>query len=184
MDFFEWLFQVRNEMLQRFPGRSRRKWFDPEDAFSHVTLEAYQKALKRVLASPPDEHDWRGFLYEKMRRKIWQVRRKDSRTLSGDEGSNALAKVEAGEDYDPVRSLEARNELEFLVPEVKGILSPKEGIVFFAAAQELPTKEVAKIAKTTPGATRVLLSRAEKKLDKKLRPKKPEKKSGPKKEVA
>jgi DNA-directed RNA polymerase specialized sigma24 family protein len=119
-----------------------------------------------------------------MRKKLWEARRKDSRVISGEEASEALAEVEAGREYDPTRSLEAREELEVLVPKVNQILSPKQGVVFFATAQELSPKEVAEAAQTTPGAARVLLSKAQKKLDAKLRPKKPERKRRPKKEVA
>ncbi len=158
-------------MFCKFPGKSRRKWFDPEDAFSEVTLEVYQEALKGDLKSPPEQDDWSGYLYGRMRKRIWQNLRKDKRTLTADEGHEALSKVEASDKDDPVKSFETREELEKLVPEVKGLLSPKQEIVFFAAAQELPPDEVARLARTTPGAARVHLSKAEEKLNKELRPK-------------
>ncbi|MFN3484624.1 MAG: RNA polymerase sigma factor [Planctomycetota bacterium] len=171
-------------MLAKFPGRSRRKWYDPDDAFSDVTLKAYRKALQGDLRSPPDQDNWREFIREGMRKKLWEERRKDSRIISGKEAMEALAKVEAGQEYDPARSLEAREELEVLVPKVNEILSPKQGVVFFAAAQELSPKEAAEAAQTTPGAARVFISKAQKKLDAKLRPRRAGKKPGRKKEVA
>ena len=159
-------------MLRKFPGRSRRKWYDPDDAFSQVTLEAYQEALEGKLTSPPEQNNWREFIRQGMRQKLWEARRKDSRQITGEEASVALAGVEAGPEYDPARSLEAREELEVLVPKVNEILSPKQGVVFFAAAQELSPKEVAQVAQTTPGAVRVLLSKAQDKLDETIRAKK------------
>lgn len=158
-------------MFSKFLGKSRRKWFDGEDAFSEITTEVYQEALKGDLLAPSEEKDWIKFLFLRMRKRIWEKRRKDERTLTGDEGQEALSNVEASDKDDPVRSLEAREELEKLVPEVNRLLSPKQEVVFFATAQELSPEDVARVAQTTPGAARVHLSKAEKKLNKHLRPK-------------
>lgn len=158
-------------MFGKFQGKSRRKWFDPEDAFSEVTLEVYQEALKGDLKSPLEQDDWSKYLYGRMRKKIWQKLRKDKWTMTADEGNEALSKVEASDKDDPVKSFETREELEKLVPEVKDLLSPKQEIVFFATAQDLPTDEIARLARTTPGAARVHRAKAEEKLDKELRPK-------------
>lgn len=158
-------------MFSKFLGKSRRKWFDAEDAFSEITTEAYQEALKGDLEAPSDNDEWVKFLFLRMRKRIWEKRRKDERTLTGEEGQEALSNVETSDKDDPVKSLEAREELEKLVPEVKSLLSAKQEVVFFATAQELSPEEVARVAQTTPGAARVHLSKAEKKLNKELRPK-------------
>jgi len=159
-------------MLNRFPGKSRRKAYDPEDAFSDVTLEVYQEALNGDLKAPPEKHDWRTFLHERMRNKYWLQKRRDSRNLTADEGGEALKNVEAGENDDPTRPVETREELGVLMSKVKDLLTPKQNLVFCAMAQELAYKEIAQVARTTPGAARVHLSNAEKKLNKKLRRKK------------
>lgn len=171
MEFWALLFRFRNEMFGKFLGKSRRRWFDAEDAFSEITTEVYQEALKGDLQAPSERDDWVAFLFLRMRKRIWEKRRKDKRTLTADAGQEALSQIEASDKDDPVKSLEAREELEKLVPQVKSLLSPKQEVVFFATAQELSPEEVARAAQTTPSAARVHLSKAEEKLNKELRPK-------------
>src|SRR5688572_12302444 len=98
-------------MLSRFPGESRQRWYDPEDAFSEAITEAYEEALKGDL-KPPDRDDWHGYLHDRMRKKLWLQKRRDSRTLTADAGRAALLKVEASEQDNPVWRLEAREELD------------------------------------------------------------------------
>jgi DNA-directed RNA polymerase specialized sigma24 family protein len=70
MDFFAQLFRFREAMLGKFPGESRRKWYDPEDAFSDVTLETYEEAVKGDLKVPPEKDNWIGFLRARMRKEV------------------------------------------------------------------------------------------------------------------
>jgi len=163
-EFFAQLFRFREELLRKFPGRSRRKWYDPEDAFSDVTLEAYQAALKGDLKEPPEKNDWIGFLREGMRKKLWLKWRRDRRTLTGKEGEKELLKVETAKEDDPARRAEMSEELEVAVPQVKEVLSEKQQAVFFATAQGMTHGEAARCAGTTPGAARVHAQRAEDKM--------------------
>lgn len=151
-------------MLGKFPGKSRRMWYDPEDAFSEVTLEVYQEALKGDFKAPPDKHDWTGLLYQRMRKTIWLQRRRDERNLSAEEGAEELLKQAANENQDPARRAETKDELELAVPQVKELLSPKQQAVFFATAQDMTHEEAARCAGTTPGAARVHAQRAERKV--------------------
>lgn len=155
-------------MIGRFPGKSRRMWYDPEDAFSEVTLEVYQEALKGDFKSPPDKDDWTGFLYQRMRKSIWLHRRRDERNLSAEEGAEELLKVAGSGNQDPARQAETKDELVVSVPQVKEVLSSKQQAVFFATAQDMTHEEAARCAGTTPGAARVHAQRAERKM-KKLR---------------
>ncbi len=164
-DFFAQLFRFREEVLRKFPGRSRRKWYDSEDAFSDVILEAYQAALKGDLKEPPEKNDWIEFLRQGMRKKLWLKWRRDRRILTGEEGARELLKVEAPKEDDPARRAETSDELEATVSQVKEVLSEKQRAVFFATAQGMTQEEAARAARTTPGAARVHAQRAEKKLE-------------------
>jgi len=164
-EFFAQLFRFREEVLRKFPGRSRRKWYDPEDAFSDVTLEAYQAALNGELKAPPENNDWIGFLREGMRKKLWLKWRRDRRILTGEEGAKELLKVETAKEDDPARRAEMSEELEVAVPQVKEVLSEKQQAVFFATAQGMTHEEAARCAGTTPGAARVHAQRAEDKME-------------------
>jgi DNA-directed RNA polymerase specialized sigma24 family protein len=168
--FWGLLFRFREEVLRRFPGRSRRRWFDPEDAFSEVTLEITQEARDGRLTAPSAGNDWIGFLCRRMRRRIWERRRRDVRAAAADDARQTLSAAESPDSDAPGVALEVRDELDLLVPQVKALLSPKQEAVFFAAAQEADVDEVVRLARTTPGAARVHLSKAEKKLDRVLRP--------------
>lgn len=169
MDFFGLLFRFRQEMLDRFPGKSRQLWYDPDDAFSETVTEVYEAVVKGELTTAPQNHKWHAFLHERMRKKLWIVKRRDSRTLTADAGQEALLNVEASEKDNPSWRIETRGELEGVVPKVKALLSPKQQAVFFANAEGLQNGEVARVAKTTPGSARTHQSNAEKKLDQTLR---------------
>jgi len=164
-DFFAQLFRFREEALRKFSGKSRRKWYDSEDAFSDFILEAYQAALKGELKALPEKNDWIEFLRQGMRKKLWLRWRRDRRILTGEEGAKELLKVETAKEDDPARRAETSDELKATVPQVKEVLSEKQQAVFFATAQGMTHGEAARCAGTTPGAARVHAQRAEKKLE-------------------
>lgn len=158
-------------MLQRFPSKFRQKWYDPEDAFSDVILKVYQDASQSDFKTPPEKDHWHKFLHQRMRQKLWLVKRRDGGTLTADAGAMPLATVEANKKGDdPVEGLETLDELGVLVPQVKEVLSPQQQTVFFGKAQDLTNKEIADAARTSPDSVRVQGNKAEKKM-KKLREK-------------
>lgn len=167
-EFWALLFRFRDGLLRRFPGKSRQRWFAPEDAFSEAILATYEEALRGEI-DPPEDGLWHGFLHERVRKKLWKAKRRDAKCLTANAGAAAMAPVETDKKGDnPVEAPETRDELDSVVPKVKEVLSPKQQAAFFGKAQDLTHEEIGRAARTTPGAARVHGDRAEKKM-KKLR---------------
>jgi len=116
---------------------------------------------------PPKDGLWHDFLHERVRKKLWEAKRRECKWLTADAGATAMAPVETHKkDDNPVEAPETRDELAVVVPRVKEVLSPKQSTAFFGKAQDLTHEEIASAARTTPGAARVHGVRAEKKLEK------------------
>ncbi len=166
-EFITAIFGLRDVLLKKFPGKSRRRWYDAEDAFSDVFTDLYAQVRTGKLGPAPN--GWFAFIRREMRKKLWLARRRDRKIISADAASKALRSVvtdvrTSRKADDPTAALQVREELAALVPEVKEMLSPKQQSVFFSIAQELPSDEVARIAGTSAGSARVAGAKAEEKL--------------------
>ncbi len=164
--FFELLWQFRPRLLRRFPGKSRRRWFDPEDAVKDALIEVYTQAIEGRLKTPPENNDWHGLLYRAARKQFWSHLRKDKKELPPEAAQVALIQAESSPADDPVGPLETKETLESLMEKVSKALSPLERTVFSARAQGIGYQEIARSIGTSVGAARGSQSRAKKKMAK------------------
>ncbi len=163
-EFISALFALRAVLLKKFQGKSRRRWYDAEDAFSDAVVEIYEQALARKLERPPS--GWFMLLRWQMRKKLWLARRRYAMLVDGQAGREAIRTKEADERTDPGKQAELRDEASKMARQLQEMLTPKQHVVFMARLDGVDYRDAASAANTTPGAARVHEAKAKKKLKK------------------